>query len=110
MRRTPLRQRGTRGSAFPHRRNPDYWHWLGLELLARRRCDACGVQYAQDRAHLVPRSRAGNDRENIALLCRRCHRLSEKRVERFIQESGVDLYAQARAHTARYEAERGLPF
>ena len=41
-------------------------------------CFACGMTAPLDRAHIVPRSAGGTDAvENLHLLCRPCHHLSE---------------------------------
>jgi 5-methylcytosine-specific restriction endonuclease McrA len=118
LRRRRGGRRARRGSLFPRRRDLAYWRWLGEELARGRLCDACGMRRAMARAHLVPRSRGGGDRDNVVLLCDGpgggCHRRQEKRTEAFVRETGVDLWAVARAHTERYERDlerlAGLPF
>jgi 5-methylcytosine-specific restriction endonuclease McrA len=103
-RTTRLKAQG--GRQFQKRHDPAYWRWLGACVREGAICDGCGVQRAWSRSHLVPRSQGGDDRDNVALLCPTCDRLSEKRVAAFERETGVDLHAKARAHTARYEASR----
>ena len=83
--------------------------WLLEHLIAGSGCDACANR-ACHRAHLIPKSRGGDDRGNVVLLCSDCHRRQEKRTEAFIQECRLDLFWKAKFWTRRYDAERGLPF
>jgi hypothetical protein len=71
-------------------------------------CDACGKRCQRQRAHLIPKSRGGDDRYNVCLLCARCHRQQEKRTEVFIEECGADLFLKAQEHTRRYDREKDL--
>lgn len=112
----PLRRRSRPkargGSLFPKRREPRYWKWCGEQVKCGVPCDNCGLYPANSRAHLIPRSLGGDDLWNIAFLCSGpgscfCHERSEKRADAFVREDdNSDLYAIARAHTARYLAER----
>lgn len=125
MKRTPLRNRS--GRLFPQSsEDKAYFDALGQLLLeaGRLRCDGCGRQAYCSRAHLEPRSRGGRDRNNIALLCESesgytndyvtvadvigCHPQSEKRVEQFAAETGVDLWAKARYRTERFDEARSV--
>lgn len=119
-RKTRLRNRG--GRLFPQ--SPEdkaYFDALGqlLTEAGRLRCDGCARQAYCSRAHLNPRSRGGCDRNNIALLCESepgytndyvtvpdvigCHPQQEKQTEAFVAETGVDLWAKARARTERFD-------
>ena len=107
-RRKPIKRKG-KGSAFPHRRDPKYMAWL-LDKLAFQRppCDGGCGRPACLRAHIKPRSRGGDDRNNVVLLDMECDWQSEKRMDRWMAEHpGVDLYATAKRWTAQYDAERG---
>lgn len=79
--------------------------WLLVKLVYGHLCDAeCG-RMATDRAHLDPKSRGGDDKGNVALLCRECHTAQEKRTEYFEKERGVDLRAKAKVHLTEYQQE-----
>ena len=106
MKRTPLK-RNKGGSRFPKRRCPEYMDWLKAQILAGAFCDVCGgPSTGVVRAHLQAKGSAGDDLNNVALLCFWCHGLQEKRTDAFIKDCGVDLWAKAREHTARWEQER----
>ena len=115
-RKTSLRNRG--GRMFPQ--SPaDQAYWDALGLLVRRLlpCDGCGRWTLLSRCHVLARSKGGRDLDNIALLCGHewahtdigsvkvagCHELSEKKPEKFMADTGKDLYAIARERTARHE-------
>ena len=115
-RKTPLRARG--GRLFPQSpEDKKYWGALGLLVRRLLPCDGCGRWAILSRAHVLHRSQGGRDRNNIALLCEPewthtdigsvkiagCHPLSEKKPEKFMADTGKDLYAIARARTARFD-------
>ena len=112
-RHTPLRNRG--GTSF--KLSPDgkaMWKWLGLLTIGQRLpCDGCGRYQWLSRSHLLAKSRGGRVLNNIALLCEDtithpgCHPRQEKNTDRYIEQTGVDLYAKARGHTARWRKETG---
>lgn len=48
---------------------------VALTLRSKGHCERCNGRGVLDPHHLLPRSRGGTDAlENLALLCRRCHR------------------------------------
>lgn len=96
-RRTRIRRRGPRGSAFPKQRDPKYMAYLKLQVELGAPCDGGCGRRAAVRAHGIPRSRGGPDRGNVALLCFWCDQASEKRWPAWSAEHGVDLFAKARA-------------
>ena len=113
QRNTPLRH--GHGTAFKLTRDDvALWKWL-RELTRDQRlpCDGCGVWRYLFRCHVLAKSRGGRVLNNIALLCEDtpcipgCHDREEKNTERFIAQTGVDLYAIAAAHTARWRKEKG---
>ena len=108
-RRTRIRPRGPRGSAFPKQRDPKYMAYLKLQVELGAPCDGGCGRCAAVRAHGIPRSRGGPDRGNVALLCFWCDQASEKRWPAWIKEHGVDLFEKARAWDRRYEIERLAP-
>ena len=84
------------------------WKWMKpmTEKLGPCDCECCRWGY-RVRAHLIPRSRTGMVLGNVVLLLPACHVHQEKRTEEFCTECGVDLYAKARGHTARWRKETG---
>ena len=103
-RHTRLHNRG--GTSF--KLSPDdkaMWKWLGQLIKERLPCDGCGRITWLSRCHLLARSRGGRVGDNIALLDPGCHDLQEKRTDQFIEATGVNLYAKARGHTARWRKE-----
>lgn len=115
--RVPVKKRNAKrgGSRFPKRRDLAYMRWCLEELERGVLCDMCGQRRANARAHVIPRSRGGADRDNIVFSCQGpgsnlCHERSEKRAEAFCAETGVHLFAIARDWTLRYEREKELPF
>ena len=117
-RKAPLQQK-TRlhskgGTSF--KLSPDgkaMWKWLGQLVKERLPCDGCGRIAWLSRCHLLARSRGGRVGDNIALLCEDtpcipgCHPRQEKNTDQFIEATGVNLYAKARGHTARWRKETG---
>ena len=101
-----IRRKG--GSRFKKRRNHKYMNYLDIELLAGTECDGeCG-RWATDKAHLDDKGTGGYDAGNVALLCRWCHIESEKRVDKWIAERGVDLRAKAVQRWETYQnAQKG---
>ena len=97
------------------------WKWFGEYVKRPHRCDGCAHYTYLSRCHLLAKGKGGRVIDNIALLCEGeivgtdlgplaipgCHELQEKRTERFEAETGVDLYAKARAHTAQWRKETG---
>ncbi len=82
------------------------WWWLGkLTKGQRLPCDGCGVYGYLFRCHLLARGNGGRVVDNIVLLDVGCHELQEKRTAQYEAEHDVDLYAKARAHTARWRKE-----
>ena len=95
------------------------WRWLGNYARTPRACDGCGRTARLSRAHLWAKSRGGRVVGNIVLLCEQesvdtvlgtlaivgCHNLQEKRTDAFIMETGRNLYATARGHTAQWREE-----
>ncbi len=112
MKRSRLHARGRRGSAFPKERDPGYWAWLFRRLARWERCDGCEKNQAIHRAHLIPRSRGGPDRDNIVLLCYDCHEHQEKRTEAFEMEmyGFPKLQQRAKWWTKQYDERERLPF
>ena len=110
-RNTPLRNRG--GSMF--KLTPDdkaMWKWLGLLTRSERlQCDGCARTLWLVRCHLLAKGNGGRVIDNIALLCQHtpthpgCHLRQEKNTDRYIEETGVDLRAKARGHTAQWRKE-----
>ena len=118
-RHTPLRNRG--GRQF--KQTPEdkaFWKWMGERR--PQPCDACTYPTCS-RCHCIPRSGGGRDLDNLVYLCedrheiingnpvgkpvRGCHSRQEKRCGAFCTETGVDLYAKARGHTAQWRKEGG---
>lgn len=120
MKRSQLKRKG--GRLFPQ--SPEdkaYWDWFRRD---RRPCDVCGYTTASA-AHLTKRGSGGKDRNNLVWLCeghsvaspaqhvtdhgeswtQGCHWLQEGRTDAFILECNKDLWAIARAHTARFDRE-----
>ncbi len=119
-RKTPLRNRG--GSMFKLTADDKaMWNWLGEYAKNPHRCDGCGWFTHLSRCHLLAKGSGGRVVDNIALLCEQeivdtdlgplaiagCHTLQEKRTDAFIAETGRDLYASARGHTAQWRKETG---
>ena len=114
-RNTPLRYRG--GSMFKLTADDKaMWKWLGLLTIGQLLpCDGCGRTAYLSRCHLLARGKGGRVIDNIGLLCQHtpthpgCHLRQEKNTDRYIEQTGVDLYAIAEAHTAQWrkETERG---
>jgi 5-methylcytosine-specific restriction endonuclease McrA len=98
-----------RGSAFRDRRDPAYMAHLQVMIELGTRCDGCGERLARTRAHGIPRSLGGPDRENVALLCHPCDQASEKRWAAWGAEHEVDLFERARMRDRQYEEERLAP-
>ena len=110
VKKTPLRRRG--GRLFPQ--SPEdkaYWDWF---IKQRSECEVCGYYYASA-AHLTPRGSGGKDRNNLVWLdedhvgsdgvgVQGCHTKQEGRVDAFIHETGVDLWAIAAQHTRRFDS------
>ncbi len=97
-------------AGFPKRRDPTYMDWLRHQLLSVVDCDADCGKIATERAHLIPKSRGGDDRMNVSLLCHGCHEKQEKRTDRFCIETGVGLHRKAENWTKKYRTEVSLPF
>ena len=114
-RKTRLRNRG--GTMFKLSADDKaLWKWLGLLTRSERLpCDGCARTLWLVRCHLLAKSKGGRVVNNISLLCQHtpthpgCHSRQEKNTDRYIEETGVDLYAKARGHTAQWrkEADRG---
>lgn len=90
------------------------WKWMGtLARSERLPCDGCGRFAWLSRCHLLAKSKGGRVIDNIALLCEDtpcipgCHPRQEKNVDRFIEQTGRDLHAKARGHTAQWRKETG---
>lgn len=69
----PLRQRSVQREAFYRTvRRPMVAEWLA----GYPRCERCGTERATEAHELLSRARGGalDDRGNVALLCRTCHR------------------------------------
>ena len=103
LKRSRLKSRGKKGSLFPHRRHPKFMAWMLAKAEAGQACDGCGRWRSLDRAHLVAEGSGGDDLGNVVLLDRECHTASEKRVDAWIAETGVDLYEIARNYEHEYE-------
>ncbi len=99
-RKTRLKARG--GHSFPKRRNPKFMSWILEKCRERRPCDGCQRWRWLERAHLAAKGSGGYDAGNLALLCSSCHEASEKRVDAWIAETGVDLYERAREYEREY--------
>ena len=54
-------------------------------------------------AHLIPRSRGGEDKGNTVFLCTKHHSLQEKRTDAFNAEHKINLYARAKRWAERYD-------
>lgn len=104
QRLTPL-ERGKRLRRRGRRRDETWakqYHSVAFVCFTHAQpCAACGSSPSEC-AHLTPRSRCGTWRD-ICPLCASCHVRQEKRTEAFIAETGVDLWAAAAAHVARWE-------
>ena len=112
-RNTPLRH--GHGTAFKLTRDDvALWKWMGeLARGVRLPCDGCGRWAYLSRCHLLAKSRGGRVLNNISLLCEDtpcipgCHDRQEKNTERFIAQTGVDLWVKAHGHTAQWRKEKG---
>ena len=86
----------------------DKAQWKWMRKLAgpwRQPCDGCGKILWLFRCHVLAKSRGGRVTDNIVLLDRACHELQEKNTARYEAETGIDLHAKARGHTARWRKE-----
>ncbi len=88
------------------------WKWMGtLTRSERLPCDGCGRFAWLSRCHMLAKSKGGRVLNNISLLCEDtpcipgCHPRQEKNTDQFIEATGVNLYAKARGHTARWRKE-----
>jgi hypothetical protein len=111
-RRTRLRNRG--GTSFKLSADEKVmWKWLGHLIKERLPCDGCGRITWLSRCHLLAKSRGGRVINNIALLCEDtpcipgCHSRQEKDTDRYVEATGVNLYAKACGHTAQWRKETG---
>ena len=109
-RKTRLRYRG--GTSFKLSADEKILRkWLGQLVKERLPCDGCGRITYLSRCHLLAKSKGGRVVDNIALLCEDtpcipgCHPRQEKNTDQFIEATGVNLYAKARGHTARWRKE-----
>ncbi len=97
-RKTRLKARGK--SMFPGQRQPEFMAWMYWKMKAGPRpCDGCKRWRWTVRAHLDPKGRGAPDEWNVCLLCPSCHSASEKRVDAWIAETGIDLWAKAASWT-----------
>ncbi len=100
-RKTRLKARG--GSMYPHKRHPKFMAWMYRKMKeSPRPCDGCGRWRWTVRCHLDAKGNGGWDLGNVVLMDPTCHDRQEKRTDRFIEETGVDLWARAREYEREY--------
>ena len=109
MKRSPIRRKWI-VKRFKKRRDPHFMVWMDkLTALVQTRCETHGQNceywpYNRAlRAHLIPRSRGGEDKGNVVFLCRKHHDQQEKRTDAFNREHNIDLYARAKRWAERYD-------
>lgn len=94
--RIATRKKDPKARRWAERRDPEYTAWI-----KDWPCLIC-AKHPVDPAHITPRSRGGNDRNNLVPLCRTHHDEQEGRTLEFQGRHHIDLRYMAILLTSQY--------